>query len=260
MANPARKIVEVQESTWTQASGKIIAGLIILAVGVALVYMTKFLNGSFVRVLQIVFALVAFSGFALVAAAVYSGVHARKLPGVGYECPYCERVNQFEAEPTESFDCDHCNRTVHFDGGVAVPVRMVNCPFCHTDHRVAINVHRYVCDRCNRPLELATQAPGARPSGAALESVSPSTTYDVLLIATDRRHEIEVAMKLQNILVVNLPEARRLMASASTNTPLVVGHALPQRKAEAIRRQLQDVGATATLRAANEATPPVTKA
>ena len=83
--------------------------------------------------------------------------------------------------------------------------------------------------------------------------------YDVLLISVDRRHEIEVAMKLQNILVVNLPEARRLMASAGTATPLVVSHALPQRKAEAIRRQLQDVGATATLRPTNEAGSPTAR-
>src|SRR5207249_9227823 len=63
--------------------------------------------------------------------------------------------------------------------------------------------------------------------------------FDVLLISVDRRHEIEVALKLQNLMVINLPEARRLMATASTTTPLVVSHGLAQRKAEAIRRQLQ---------------------
>jgi hypothetical protein len=110
-----------------------------------------------------------------------------------------------------------------------------------------------VCDNCNRPLELATESRGrsATVVGGAVETGAVQQ-FDVLLISVDRRQENEVALKLQNLLVVNLPEARRLMATATNTAPLVVSHGLPQRKAETIRRQLQDLGATATLRPVNE--------
>lgn len=51
-------------------------------------------------------------------------------------------------------------------------------------------------------------------------------------------------------MVINLNDARKAIATASSQTPLTVGHDLPQRKAEAIRRQLQELGATSTIRAA----------
>lgn len=257
MANEVRKIVEVQENTWTQASGKIIAGLIVFLVAGSLIYLAQFPfrgNDAALSIARVVCGLIAFGGLALVGSAIYTGVQARTIPGVGCECPYCDKVIRFESEPTQSFDCEFCNRTVHFEAGVPIPVRTINCPFCHTDHRVAINVLRYVCDNCNRPLELAAQVAGARAPAAGQEAAT--SNFDVLLIAADRRHEIEIAMKLQNILVVNLPEARRLMAAASTTSPLIVSHGVPQRKAEALRRQLQDVGATVTLRPVNESAPP----
>lgn len=253
MANHVRKLAEVQETAWTQASGRIIAGIVIFIVAAVLIYAASFFVGAGLQTAaRVTFGLVGFAGLSLVGAAVYNGMQAQKLTGVGYTCPYCDRVNKFEAEPDESFDCEFCNRTVHFDGGVPVPIRTVDCPFCHTEHRVAVNVQRYVCDRCNRPLDLSTVVPGRGPAAAALEPEAAPQTFDVLLLAADRRRETEIAMKLQNILVVNLLEARRLMSTASTTTPLVVSHALPQRKAEAIRRQLQDVGATASLRPSNE--------
>jgi ribosomal protein L7/L12 len=251
MPNRVRKLAEVQESVWTQASSQIFSGLAIFIVAGALIYAAKYVFfGTSLQAARIFLGLVALAGLGVAGAAVYNGVEARRRRGVGFACPYCDRMNDFEAEPNESFDCEYCNRTVHFDGGVPVPVRTVNCPFCHTDHRVAVNVQRYVCDRCNRPLELATAAQ-ARP-GAAPEPEAVPHNFDVLLISVDRRHEIEIALKLQNLLVVNLPEARRLMAGASATTPLVVSHSLAQRKAEAIRRQLQEIGATATLRPSNE--------
>ena len=255
MANRVRKLAEVQEATWTQASGKILAGILLVAAAASLIYFTKYwFIGMRLRVADTVLGFVALAGAGLAGAAIYNGVQTRKLRGVGFLCPYCDKDNRFEDEPNESFECEFCNRTVHFEDGVPVPVRVVSCPSCHADHRVAVNVQRYVCDRCNRSLELATESRG-RPTtlaAGAVESAAPQN-FDVLLISVDRRQENEVALKLQNLLVVNLPEARRLMATASTSAPLVVSHGMPQRKAEAIRRQLQDLGATATLRPTNEA-------
>jgi hypothetical protein len=254
MVHRVRKLAEVQENTWTQASGKILLGLLLLVVSAILIYFSKFwFAGTIVQFFRVGFGIVALAGVGIAAAAIYNGIQARRLPGVGFACPYCDQINRFDGEPNESFDCEFCNRTVHFEDGLPVPVRSVSCPFCHTDHRVAVNVQRYVCDRCNRPLELATESRGRQTTiaGPQAENVAPHN-FDVLLVSVDRRQENDVALKLQNLLVVNLPEARRLMATASTSTPLVVGHGMPQRKAEAIRRQLQDLGATATLRPSHE--------
>jgi ribosomal protein L7/L12 len=248
-------MVEVEESVWTQSTGKIIIGTAVLIVAGILIYASRFIfSAEALLYARILFGLLALVGLGIVGAAVYEGMQTHKKKGVEFTCPYCDKVNTFEAEPHENFDCEYCSRAVHFEDGLPVPVRLVNCPFCHTDHRVAVNVQRYVCDRCNRPLELKMAAGRAATVQAAEGDEAPHN-YDVLLISVDRRHEIEIAMKLQNILVVNLPEARRLMATAGTATPLVVSHALPQRKAEAIRRQLQDVGATATLRPTNDSGP-----
>ena len=257
MAQPVKKLTEVLEDVWFQLSSKVFIGLTILIIGGALLYVSKYLfTFTALLVARILFGLVALAGAALVGTSIYVGAEAKKRKGFEYKCPYCDKMNALEAEPTSTFDCDHCNRSIHFIGPVPVPVRSVNCPFCQTEHRVATNVHRYVCDRCNRPLELKIQGRGGSQMVAEGETETAPLNFDVLLLAADRRHEIEIAMKLQNLLVVNLPEARRLMASASTTTPLVVSHNLPQRKAEAIRRQLQDVGATSTLRPTGEGAAP----
>ena len=150
--------------------------------------------------------------------------------------------------PTIDFDCEFCHRTVHFDTGRPIPVQTIVCRACRAEHRVAVNVQRYTCDSCNRALALpwirADRDGGIRDNteDAMLQN------YDVLLIAYDRRRENDMAFKVQNLLVVNLNEARRLMGAVSSQTPLILGHDLPQRKAEAIRRQLQELGATATMR------------
>ena len=253
MANRVRKLAEVQENTWTEASGPILLGLLLFIVSAVLMYFAKYwFHGYSLQVARIVLGLTAFAGVGVIAAAVYNGIEVRRQRGVAYTCPYCDKDNKFEAAPNEDFDCEFCNRTVHFEEGIAVPVREVSCPFCQTDHRVAVSVQRYVCDRCNRPLELATESRGRPATVAPVEAVSGVHTFDVLLVSVDRRQENDVALKLQNLLVVNLPEARRLMASASTTSPLVVSYGLSQRKAESIRRQLQDLGATATIRPTHE--------
>src|SRR5438874_13128730 len=115
MSNQARKIVEVEEFTWTQASGRIIAGLAVFIVALALIYFVQFPfrgDPTMLIVSRVLFGLMALVGLGVVGAAVYSGIQARKMPGVGFNCPYCNREIRFEAEPTQSFDCEFCNRTV----------------------------------------------------------------------------------------------------------------------------------------------------
>jgi hypothetical protein len=87
------------------------------------------------------------------------------------------------------------------------------------------------------------------PTSAMLED------YDVVLLAIDRRRENDLAFKIQNLMVVNMPVARKLIATATPSTPLVVIGKVSQRKADAVRRQLQELGATAAIRPTNAAEP-----
>lgn len=249
MPNKARKLAEVQESEWTKAVGLITLGVVLTAVAAILFYFAGlWLKGSLVSVAHVALGLAMMSGVAIVCAAIYRAAQSRKIAGVKYRCPYCDKVNLFDANPSEDFECEFCNRTVRFENGEPVRVRVAPCPNCLAEHRVAVNVRRYVCDKCDKPFELVPEEfmhPGARASFGTDEQ--PIGLVDVYLSGVERSKENEVALKLQNVLVVNLPEARRLMLGASTRTPLMLCSGVPVRKGEAIQRQFQEIGATVVL-------------
>lgn len=161
-------------------------------------------------------------------------------------CPFCDKENVFFQQPTKDWDCDFCHRTARYEDGVMVPVTYVICTACRAEHRVPVNVKRYLCDQCNRPLNISGDLRG----GTAIIEVEDQLfqNFDVLLVAYDRRLENELAFKIQNLLVVNMIEARRMINNINNQTPLIVGYNLPERKADAIRRDLQQVGGTARLR------------
>jgi len=77
----------------------------------------------------------------------------------------------------------------------------------------------------------------------------------VLLISYDRRHETATAMKIQNIMTVNLIDARKILQTASEKAPIPIAWGEPLRKAEALRRQFEDLGATVSVRPSDAGTP-----
>lgn len=252
MAKSATRFSDIQESEWTQSIGTAVVGILILIVAAVLIYCLKYvLPANVLRPSQVVASIGLVLGGAIILGALHRGTQVRKIKTVAFTCPYCEKDTLFPVAPTQDFDCDHCDRTVHFFDGEPVPVRNVICSACRAEHRVAVNVAHYICDSCNRPLRL-TPEPKYQSAVVSVHVPEPVDTmlqnYDVLLVGVDRRKENEVAFKLQNILMTNLNEARRLMGTASTRTPLIIGYDLSQRKADAVRRQLQELGATVTLR------------
>jgi ribosomal protein L7/L12 len=188
------------------------------------------------------------SGLGLCLTAAKRGIFAPRMPTIPFLCPYCDGETMLLAEPTTDFTCDHCDRQIHFENGVLVPVRHIVCPACRAEHRVAINVQRFVCDRCNRALQISADKPITLAPTTQEGSDGEARNFDVLLVAYDHRQESTVAFKVQNLLVVNMKEARRLLHTASSSAPLIVAQNEPELKAESIRRQLQELGATATLR------------
>lgn len=249
MADRVKTLAEVREAEWTRLIKIAVLGLLLIVVASPLLYWTKWWKTGWLSVAgQVFFGLCIFAGAAVMLVAGFRALQARLITGISFACPYCDGANEFMEQPKQDFDCEHCNRTVHFIAEEMVPVQTIVCQACGSEHRVAMNVPRYVCDRCNRPLVIAADAVARRGVNSSQEEDPMLQNYDVLLVAVDRRHENEVALKLQNLLVTTLPEARRLMTTAAANNPLVVGHELPLRKAEAVRRQLQEMGATVTLR------------
>lgn len=249
MPKSATTLTDVKEEVWMHSLGAAFTGLCILVGAGILFYFMRFLvPGTILGPVRIVLGLAMLTGASICGIALYFGALANKMASVVFPCPYCNSEMRFPAAPAEDFDCEFCNRTVHFLNGRPLPVQTVLCRSCRTEHRVASNVQHYICDNCNRPLLLPwmRDSQDVRIADSAEDAMLQN--YDVLLVAYDRRRENELAFKIQNLLVVNLNEARRLISTVSSQDPLIVGHDVPQRKAEAIRRQLQELGATATMR------------
>ncbi|MCC6728812.1 MAG: ribosomal protein L7/L12 [Chthonomonadales bacterium] len=165
---------------------------------------------------------------------------ARSLPAVTFHCPYCDHPMSFLAEPTEDFDCERCHRRVYFEDGKPVPVHTITCTVCKAEHRVSEKVTTYTCDRCNRALKLVDPKD---PQAIVAEKTDVLQNYDVLLTQAGRSPN-DVAMALQSLLVCNLRDARKQMESL----PLTVTRNVAERKADAIRRRLRELGATAVIR------------
>jgi ribosomal protein L7/L12 len=173
---------------------------------------------------------------------------SRKVASVSVNCPYCDFPMQFPEQPTEDFTCEKCHRRVQYENGQMVPVRTVTCASCKSVHKVSAKATSYVCDRCNRALKLAD---ANNPEDVVVEQSGILQNYDVILTQVGRNRN-EVAMALESLLICNLVEARRQME----NLPLTVVRNVAERKADAIRRRLLDLGASAVVRPTAEAEPP----
>ena len=196
--------------------------------------------------------LLILSGAGLGSLGLYRGMQTRNLPAIPFFCPYCNGKNLFTQRPKADFDCEHCNRTVHFIDGEPAAVRAVECMNCHAQHRVSVTLSRYVCDNCNALMDLSAEAPTAAVHASAVTAAQPQ--FDLVLTSFDPECKAELAAMVQNLLVVSVEEATRLLDTVSMDSPLTAGYGLPERRAETALLQMRDLGANATLRAAAVAT------
>ena len=187
--------------------------------------------------------LVVFAGIIgaviLAARAIWIVKGAHDQPVVKITCPYCDAENEFLVGPTLSYDCESCSRRVHYEDGKPVPVVEVTCTYCKALHKISSKATQNTCDQCNRSLRLGDPK---NPGGIVTEQSDVLSNYDVKLTDVGR-NKTEVAMALQSILVCNLPEARRQME----NLPLTIARNVPERKADAFRRKMRELGATAVV-------------
>ncbi len=238
---------EVIETESTSAVTQLIIAAIVFMAGLFLIYLFHFIADYRARLgLQIVAGAVALVGVGMIVAAVVRMLSSRSLPKVVVNCPYCEYPMEFLKAPTVDFDCEGCHRRVYYENGVQVPIKMITCAFCKTVHKVSAKAKQYTCDRCNRPLRL-TEGPAGAVQDTGRDDVLQN--YDVVLTDIGRKPN-EVAMALESILICNLLEARRQMA----DLPLTVMRNVPERKADAVRRRLRDLGATAVVRPTESST------
>jgi transposase-like protein len=242
---------DVLEYEWSQSIGLAGGGILLVILAGLLIYFAGFVttNVAVIWLLYLVGAIVLLAGAGMCLVAIKRSAFAPRIPMIPVTCPYCGGQTMFLAEPTEDYTCDHCDRQVHYENGVLVNVRHIVCPACRAEHTVSINIERYVCDRCNRTLQISPDKPITLATTQDAEGQEAGARhYDVMLVSYDHRRENEVAFKIQNLLVVNMKEARRLIQTATSGAPLIVAQNEPELKAESIRRQLQELGATATLR------------
>lgn len=249
MAEKTTSVTEVREVTWTESVGTGLVGVVLILVAIVGFYFIKFAPSNMLIPMRILCGVGLLAGLGILSLAIKRSWEAKKATGVPFACPYCETVSEYTALPTSDFDCEHCSRTVHFVNGTPIPVRTIICQACKTEHRVPTNLTRYVCDKCNRPLKLAADV-NQKVAAASNEAADAMLqNYNVELLGADKRQEGELIAKIQSLMMLTLPEARRLVESASPSAPLIVAYDLPQRKADAVRRSLQELGGTAAIKA-----------
>ena len=246
MTQKTTSVTEVREVTWTESVGTALVGGALMLLAIVGFYFTKFAAPNMIMPTRILCALGLFAGGGILGLAIQRMLGAKKVKGVPFACPYCETTSEYTALPTEDFDCENCHRTVHFQNGTPIPVRTIICQACKTEHRVPSNLARYVCDKCNRPLKLVADKQVAVASNEAADAMLQN--YNVELLGIDKRQENDIIAKIQSLMMLTLPEARRLVDAASPSAPLIVAYDLPQRKADAVRRSLQELGGTAAIK------------
>lgn len=247
MAEKTTSVSEVREVTWTESIGTALLGIALMLVAIVGFYFTKYISPPSMQLAaKIGCAIGLVAGGAILGIAINRSIGAKQAKGVPFPCPYCDVVSEYVAKPVADFDCEHCHRTVHFKDGEPIPVRTIICQACKTEHRVPNNLQRYVCDKCNRPLKLAADQKIATASNEAADAMLQN--YNVELLGAEKRQEGELIAKIQSLMMLTLPEARRLVEAASPSAPLIVAYDLPQRKADAVRRSLQELGGTAAIK------------
>lgn len=257
MTDEAVKVIDVKERTWTDSIGSILVGIAIALIAGLVIYFGKFIIPQpLVKTFTIIGYIGVAVGLGIAGIAAFQATRVeKKEPNIPVTCPYCDGTSLFFGYPTTDFVCDVCSRTVHFQDGQMIPVRRIVCQACKTEHRVPMNLNRYVCDRCNRPLRLSADLTQKVAAASNALNEAMMHNYDVLLISYDRRHETATAMKIQNIMTVNLPDARKILQSASEQAPIPIAWGEPLRKAEALRRQFEELGATVSVKPSADGTP-----
>lgn len=250
MAKSATTRSDVLEQEYEAGVGLLIPAGIVLILsllslwGVKLINGGKYPSGSFQNVflhpLLLLLGIVGILGALVMAGMAINRMNAAKTkPAITVNCPYCDFPMQFLSQPTTDYDCEGCNRRVYYENGKPVEIKQITCTFCKTVHKVSAKATTYMCDRCNRALRLSDPND---PTAVVTEQSDLLANYDVKLTDVGRNKN-EVAMAVQSILICNLPEARRQME----NLPLTVARNVPERKADAIRRRLRELGATAVI-------------
>ena len=90
----------------------------------------------------------------------------------------------------------------------------------------------------------APVAVAAAPGAAAAPVVEEKTEFDVELTSYDEAKKLKVIKEVKDIAGLSLGEAKELV----TNAPKMVKTGVSKEEAEALKKQLEEVGATITIK------------
>lgn len=268
MARTTVTLSEVREQETANTLKWVGVGVVIMLVAAFMIYfLGLFLkdNASLLRVMRLGMGVGIAIGAIVVGGAAARLSKVRNMASFLYPCPYCDASNQLVEEPTANFECETCHQTVRFDeSGVPVPVRIIGCSNCGTDNRVSIKSSRFICSKCNATIQVQAEqpvygmgnvasaaAPAAsappRPAPALLNQTDPSHV-DVVVQSFDPAREGQLAVMLQNMMGIEVAEARRLLGTIGARTPLIIGVDMPVQEADQLSAQLTQLGAHVHLR------------
>ncbi len=272
MARTTVTLSEVREQETANTLKWVGVGVAIMLVAAFMIYfLGLFLkdNHSLLKVMRLGMGVGIVIGAVVVGGAAARLSKVRSMESFAYPCPYCDAINQLVEEPTANFECETCHQTVRFDeNGVLVPVRVIGCSKCGTDNRVSIKSSRFICSKCNATIQVQAEQPvygmgnamsgtsGAtasaasapsRPAPTLLNQPGPSHV-DVAVQSFDAARESQLAALLQNMMGIELAEARRLLGTIGARTPLIIGVDMPVQEADQLSAQLTQLGAHVHLR------------
>jgi len=278
MARDAATLTRVREEEYTQSIGTITIGAVLVVVCLFLIWFVRLfhLTPETLQVVQIGFGLGTLAGLTIIVSAIYRMLTVGKIPTVPYTCPYCDGVNRLTSVPTQDFDCETCLRTVRFENGAMAPIIEITCPRCDAKHRTSLKTQRYVCDKCNASIPVEQAINPATQSGlsgavAGHAVVEPYAAYgqpavaqpiltpragnllvaqnvDILLQGIDHVREKQIALRLQDMMGMDMAELRHLISTAEEKKPLIIGVNIAHDEAETLQHQLKQLGAIVTLR------------
>ncbi len=242
---------EWQEQEYNRAAGLLVrgGGITVSTLFLLWIMHLSLQPGPTLTVSLICMGVGAAIGIGFMGAGLAKIAAAKRRSFINVRCPYCESENHLVMQPRSNFNCEKCRRTIHYENGAMAPVKTIVCDGCGAQHRVWAGAETYVCEKCNKRLDVnprqAPAEPVVQPGTQARRQAGMmlgGAHQTVVLTGYDATREDQLALMLQRELRVQNPEARAMLQSVSVQSPLIVAYDVPADEAEPLARQLQQLG------------------
>ncbi|GIV03322.1 MAG: hypothetical protein D6724_11115 [Armatimonadetes bacterium] len=184
--------------------------------------------------------------------ALYRAIASRKEGSYTVECPYCHEPNEFVAKPDSDFTCMHCDRRVAVKEGRILDVMAVSCGYCGAVNYLTDKTAVLICEQCGHEIPLLDPETGEmRHAPRGFARVDDRSLYELVLVDPGRDRE-GLILSLQHMLALTRNQVKDILEEL----PATLMTGINRRKAELLKAQLEEIGATAEMRKIAESSEP----